>query len=487
MYGSDRFSMPLQRQFHVYMPQASLVTPSKQILPRNELDDFAYRQGLPQASSTENPQDNRTEFLVPSDMREFPSCFSSYAALVPNTVLSVPPSVSVSMPHMTSRDQQFSHIETHTDVEGNLHEEERKREREHRKRSKNWTRPETLRLIQARATFDTTFGRAGKKSDLWDKIADLLQKGGFSRDAQQCKDKWEKLSASYKEVREGIRERDDFVFYEEMHVLMLGRSKKRERDADDTLKGAHDAGHVEDLELELSGEFGLRVDEPSHFVGANAEPFVDSCPSHTEHEDGNGKNGLKYVSVLDLRAVQDLMDSYLAKQRRFFAGLLDEVERREQLKEKLRQEREDRWRAEEREQRRIFTNAMILLTQRLLGEVSNSDHTSWANSFDTSSDEQGALKTISKSWKRTEVLQLIKIRREMDSKFRIPARSTELWEELAMSLSAHDILRDAKQCREKWNKLMVEYQEVVEGRRGKNESPFFMELKTIMEEGQCAP
>ncbi|KAI5071949.1 hypothetical protein GOP47_0014200 [Adiantum capillus-veneris] len=483
MYGSDQFSMPLQRPVHVYIPQPSIVTPSKPVLSRSELDGYAYRQGLPQTSSMQNLSDNRAEFLVPSEMRDLSSCFSSYAGLVPNTVLTVPPSVSMAMPQLVSQDPHFTHIET---SDGTLHEEERKQEREHRKRSKNWTRPETLRLIQARATFDTRFGRAGKKSDLWDQIADLLQKDGFSRDAQQCKDKWEKLSASYKEVREGTRERDDFVFHEEMHALMLGRSKKRERDADDMLKGTQDVGHVEDIELDLSGEFGLRVDEPPHFVGANAEPFVDAHPSHHEHEDDYGKNGSKCMSVMDLTAVKDLMDSYLAKQRRFFAGLLEEVERREQLKERLRQEREDRWRAEEREQRRVFTNAMIILTQRLLGDVSSSDHTSWANSFDNTSDEQGGLKKRSKNWKRSEVLELIKVRMEMDSKFSMPARRAELWEELAETLSAQDIHRDGRQCREKWEKLIAEYKEVAEGRRDQSESPFFMELNTFMEEGHCA-
>lgn len=488
--------MPMPRPFPVCVPRPSVVPLNKPVPPRNEFEDFAYRHELPQTSSTETSSENRAELLVPSEMREFSSCFSSYVTtLLPTAGLPIPPNLSMSMPQslgikdLTSDVPQFSNIEINADCEGTFQEEDRKQEREHRKRSKNWTRSETLKLIQARTIFDSKFGRAGKKSELWDQIGDVLQKEGFSRDAQQCKDKWEKLSASYKEVKDGIREKDDFVFYDDIHALMSGKSKKRDREGEEAIRGGHEVGHVDDMELDLSGEFGLRVDESPHFyaTSANADTFADTRPAHSMDDNTHVKNGVKYTSVTDLRAVQELMDSYLAKQRRFFANLLDEVERREQLKERLRQEREDRWRAEEREQRRVFTNAMIILTQRLLGEPSNASFTTaGANSFENLSDEQGGLKKRSKNWKRSEVLQLIKLRTAMDSKFSMPTRRAALWEEVAETLGAQGIHRDGKQCREKWDKLMAEFKDVADGRRDQSESPFFMELKTFMEEeGHC--
>eukprot|EP00250_Pteridium_aquilinum_P005587 c15658_g1_i1 orf=583-2085(+) len=500
MYGSEKFTMPLLCPFPVYVPRPSVLALDKPVPPRSEFDDFAFRHELPQTSSTENSSETRAELLVSSEMRDFSSCFSSYGTLLPTmTGLPMQPNVTMPLPlhSMGMKDTattdfpQFGSVETHADCEGTLQEEDRKHEREHRKRSKNWTRPETLKLIQARTSFDAKFRRAGKKIELWDQISDVLQREAFSRDAQQCKDKWEKLMASYKEVRDGNRERDDFVFYDEVHALISGKSKKREREGDDTIKGACDVGHLDDLEVDLSGEFGLQVNESPHFYSANASTVADTHPLHASEDDTHvTKNGLRYMSVTDLRAVQDLMDLYLAKQRQFFAALLDEVERREQLKEKIRQEREDRWRAEEREQRRVLTNAMIILTQRLLGEPSNNASVSTGgvvNSLENFSDEQAGLKRRSKNWKRSEVLQLIKLRTEMDSKFSMPTRRVALWEELAEMLGAHSIHRDGKQCREKWDKLMAEFKDVTDGRIDQGESPFFMELKAFMEEGHCNP
>lgn len=486
--------MPMPRPYPVCIPRPSMVPSNKPVPPRNDFDDFAYRHELPQTSSTETSSENRADILASSEMREFSSCYSSYlTTLLPNTGLPVMPNLGITVPQSlgvkdsTSDVAQFTQVETHPDCEGTFQEEDRKQDREHRKRSKNWTRAETLKLIQMRTIFDAKFARAGKKSELWDQIGDLLQKEGFSRDAQQCKDKWEKLSASYKEVKDGIREKEDFVFYEEFHALMSGKSRKREREVEEAIRGGHVVGHVDDAELDFSGEFGLRMEETHQFYGTrlNSDNVADTRP--TQH-DTYANNGLRHMSSTDLKALQELMDSYLEKQRIFFANLLEEVEKREQLKERLRQEREDRWRAEEREQRRVFMNTMIILTQRLLGESSNASFTTaGTSSFENASDEQGGLKKRSKNWKRSEVVQLIKLRTGMDSRFSMPTRRAELWEEVAETLGLQCIYRDGKQCREKWDKLMAEFKDVVDGRRDESESPFYAELKTFMEEGHCNP
>ena len=42
------------------------------------------------------------------------------------------------------------------------------------------------------------------------------------------------------------------------------------------------------------------------------------------------------------------------------------------------------------------------------------------------------------------------------------------------------ITRDGKQCREKWDKLMAEYKDVIDGKKEKEESSYFVELSTFM-------
>lgn len=498
MYGSERFTLPLPRPFPVYIPRPATAA-NKPVPSKSDLDDFAYRPELPQSPSTENSGENRTELLASSEMRDFSSCFTSYAPPLA-TISSSLPSASFMGPAMpmketmgASESRLYINTENLMDCEGTSREDDRKCEREHRKRSKNWTRPETLRLIRVRSAIDGKFGRMGKKSELWDQIADALQGDGFSRDVQQCKDKWEKLCASYKDVRDGIREKEDFPYYDELHLLLSGRSKKREREGEHTMgliKERHETGQIEELELDLSGEIGLTEGDSPQFYAATGEPFADMHPEHAMDYLTQVKKRekiVKYMPITDLPAVQELMDSLLAKQQKFFTDLLDAVEKREQLKEKVRQEREDRWRAEEREQKRAFNNAMIILTKRLLGETSSAGFAPMVNSGENLLDEQGGPKKRSKNWKRSEVLQLIKLRIEMDSKFTTPTRRAALWEELAEALGAQGIHRDGKQCREKWDKLMAEFKDVMDGKRDQSESPFFTELKTFMAEGHCNP
>jgi hypothetical protein len=89
-------------------------------------------------------------------------------------------------------------------------------------------------------------------------------------------------------------------------------------------------------------------------------------------------------------------------------------------------------------------------------------------------------KRRSKNWKRAEVLQLIKLRGEMEGRFGKSTRHAPLWDELAELLSVQGIKRDGKQCREKWDKLMAEYKDVSGGKRDQRESPYFAELTSIL-------
>ncbi|KAI5065910.1 hypothetical protein GOP47_0018534 [Adiantum capillus-veneris] len=120
-------------------------------------------------------------------------------------------------------------LQNGSNAEGGITVEDDKK-REHKRRSKNWTRAETLKLIKMRTELDERFRRSGKKAMLWEEIALALQKEKFSRDGQQCKDKWEKLTAAYKEVRDGTRERSEHPFFTELDALLSWKSYKKECD-----------------------------------------------------------------------------------------------------------------------------------------------------------------------------------------------------------------------------------------------------------------
>lgn len=357
---------------------------------------------------------------------------------------------------------------------GNLPEteDEKKQRQQHKKRSKNWTRQETLRLIRLRSEFDPRFARSGRKSELWDEISVALQRESICRDAQQCRDKWEKLTAGYKEVRDGIKNRQDNPFFDELQPLLSARgaaavAAKVKDGAEPAAAGIPNGG-------------GSKTDEE--------EGNGDGDGEGEETEDGSppGKRRCRYWTGTGTNNLDEVLENIFARQQKFFNELLDSMEQREQIREQIRQEKEDRWRAEERDQRGNLSNAMILLSRKLL-QQQNQELTALngigvANITNNNNPNSGSgnPKKRSKNWKRAEVLRLIKFRGEMETKFMKSSRRAALWEEVAELLAREGIRRDGKQCREKWDKLVAEYKEVVDGKRDRGESPYFAELTPIV-------
>ncbi|KAL3698487.1 hypothetical protein R1sor_012563 [Riccia sorocarpa] len=182
--------------------------------------------------------------------------------------------------------------------------------------------------------------------------------------------------------------------------------------------------------------------------------------------------------------VQNLLEAVIAKQQKFFSDLLESIERKEQIREQIRQEKEEKWRAEERAQLGLFNNAMLILTQELTGGDGSSNSAmplALANSV-VGSPEAASVgpKKRSKNWKSSEVLHLIKLRGEMESRFANCMKRAGLWDELSEGLAAVGVKRDGKQCREKWDKLTAEYKDVVDGKKDQNDSPYFAELTEIL-------
>ncbi|BFI43406.1 hypothetical protein MPTK2_8g90410P [Marchantia polymorpha subsp. ruderalis] len=172
------------------------------------------------------------------------------------------------------------------------------------------------------------------------------------------------------------------------------------------------------------------------------------------------------------------------EEKRSKTTMTTETRRRPELCQERRkgpEEKEDKWRAEKRAQRGIINNAMIVLAQKLVGDRVSAVVSGVAGSLVVERLEgpQGP-KRRSKNWKRAEVLQLIKLRGGMDSQIVKSTRRAALWKELAELLAAQGIKRNGKQCREKWDKLMAEYNDVADGKRDQGESPYLTELAAII-------
>eukprot|EP00249_Psilotum_nudum_P021859 c28284_g1_i2 orf=956-2380(+) len=410
-----------------------------------------------------------------------PNTGSTCRALIPYTPSISPPFPIASGAQMVTNGSCQAAIEAELDLE-----EAKKREKEHKKRSKNWTQPETLKLIKLRRNLAPRFAKAGRKIELWDEIAEALQ----SRDAQQCKDKWEKLMAGYKEVREGLKKREDNPFFEELHPLLSGNSSRKAREREGNSFGHENAGEIptQGVGLDSGGELNSngsvkyeeKHSDPKDNMRENVTASKQVGAQVERKLQRKRKRVPKYIAVTDLQEVQMLIETILSRQQHFFAELLDTMERREQLREEMRAEREENWRAEERAQRCIFNNAMLVLTQKLVSDRGIPAPQEASGPLVCSPVGDQGLKKRSRNWKRAEVLQLIKLRGEMENKFAKSTRRAALWDEIAESLVSQGVKREGKQCREKWDKLMSEFKDVRDGKREEGDSPYFTELTAVV-------
>ncbi|GLJ40270.1 hypothetical protein SUGI_0827270 [Cryptomeria japonica] len=359
-------------------------------------------------------------------------------------------------------------------------------DKKHKKRSKNWTRVETLKLIKLRSDLEPRFSRSGRKTELWDEIAEALHKEHFSRDAQQCRDKWEKLMASFKDVREGLKDSSENPYYDDLHPLLSAKSLRREKDFK---KESEFVQNSRPPEREMFETRGSEEEEQEQEQEQEDDEFPKS-PCLRKR-----KRGGRLVSITDITAVKTLVETVISRQQRFFRELLESLERKDQIREQMRLERDDKWREEELAHRNVFNNAMMVLAQKLLPDKGLGSATAagppvapppppppaMGNSLSIVSASDGPRpKKRSKNWKRGEVLLLIKLRGEMDARFANSARRAALWDELAEALGTQGIKRDGKQCREKWDKLMAAYKDVIDGKREEGDLSYFMELKAIV-------
>lgn len=85
-------------------------------------------------------------------------------------------------------------------------------------------------------------------------------------------------------------------------------------------------------------------------------------------------------------------------------------------------------------------------------------------------------------WPRQETLTLLKIRSEMDSKFREATHKGPLWDEVSRALAEHGYQRSSKKCREKFENLYKYYKKTKEGKAGRQDGKhyrFFSQLEAL--------
>ncbi|XP_010909137.1 ribonuclease J isoform X2 [Elaeis guineensis] len=83
-------------------------------------------------------------------------------------------------------------------------------------------------------------------------------------------------------------------------------------------------------------------------------------------------------------------------------------------------------------------------------------------------------------WKPEEMKQLIKMRGELDNRFRTVKARMILWEEISVSLLKHGVNRTPAQCKSLWASLVQKYEGCKSNEKSRKSWPYFTSLDEIL-------
>ncbi|CAK7336682.1 unnamed protein product [Dovyalis caffra] len=111
------------------------------------------------------------------------------------------------------------------------------------------------------------------------------------------------------------------------------------------------------------------------------------------------------------------------------------------------------------------------------------------SSDDDLMDTQNSRKKRSKSvkrnkWKPEEVKSLIKLRRELHSRFQVVRGRMALWEEISAKLMADGISRSPGQCKSLWTSLVQQYEESKSDIKSQKGWPYFEDMDNILSDSE---
>ncbi|XP_010250772.1 PREDICTED: uncharacterized protein LOC104592923 isoform X2 [Nelumbo nucifera] len=83
-------------------------------------------------------------------------------------------------------------------------------------------------------------------------------------------------------------------------------------------------------------------------------------------------------------------------------------------------------------------------------------------------------------WMPEEIMKLIKMRGELDSRFQVVKGRMVLWKEISANLLVYGINRTPGQCKSLWASLIQKYEEIRIGKKSKKSWPYFDEMEKIL-------
>lgn len=126
-------------------------------------------------------------------------------------------------------------------------------------------------------------------------------------------------------------------------------------------------------------------------------------------------------------------------------------------------------------------NVLIPQEEKQMSELEeDGTEGSYDDSSDRSSSQPKSSKGVRRNkWRPEEVKELIKMRRELHSRFQVVKRRMALWKEISTHLANEGFNRSPGQCKSMWTSLLQKYEESKSGNSQKS-WPYFEEINKIL-------
>ncbi|KAF3436859.1 hypothetical protein FNV43_RR19612 [Rhamnella rubrinervis] len=239
---------------------------------------------------------------------------------------------------------------------------------------------------------------------------------------------------------------------------------------------------VENPEAVLSDEFSARLSGKSHvgFEASSLRKVIDGRPN---------KNRSKRMQADEDEGIYSKSNSQdLGGDD--FVGLLPEEETTTSSSslDKLSsdsEEPDDFWKSLMRS-----SSAVDKVVKDRNSHVPQEENTSMPEKDGNESSEmpepQPKSKPIKRNkWKPEEVKKLIKMRRELHSRFQVVKGRMALWEEISRDLLADGFNRSPGQCKSLWSSLVQKYEECKSEMKSQKSWPYFEEMNNVLSDSEA--
>lgn len=123
----------------------------------------------------------------------------------------------------------------------------------------------------------------------------------------------------------------------------------------------------------------------------------------------------------------------------------------------------------------------LAMQEKHRSEVDSEDNKSSEDDSPEKSSQPKSSKTHKRNkWKPEEVKKLIKMRRELHSKFQVVKGRMALWKEISTDLMSEGINRSPGQCKSLWTSLLQKYEESKSDKKSQKSWPYYEDLDNLL-------